>query len=57
MAKATVRVVDKDGKAVAGADVQFKLFNYAGFSTVATKVADDKGNCSLQEKRYAGLGR
>ena len=47
VAKATVRVVDKDGKAVAGADVQFKLFNYAEFSTVATKVADDKGETSL----------
>ena len=46
-AKATVAVVDKAGKPVAGAEVEFKLYNYAEFYTVCTKTTDEKGECSL----------
>lgn len=46
-AKATVNVVDEAGKPVAGARVEFKLYNYAEFYTVARKVSDASGMTSL----------
>ena len=46
-AKSTVTVVGKDGKPVVGADVEFKIYNYAEFYTVARKVSDDKGQTFL----------
>ncbi len=51
-AEATVAVIDSDGKPVANAAVEFKLYNYAEFYTVARKTTDNNGNASLT----AGLG-
>lgn len=48
----TVTVVDSLGKAVEGARVEFKLYNYAEFYTVANKTTDASGKASLS----AGLG-
>lgn len=48
----TVTVVDSLGKAVEGAKVEFKLYNYAEFYTVASKITDQVGKASLS----AGLG-
>ena len=48
----TVTVVGADGKPVEGASVEFKLYNYAEFYTVARKKSDAKGQASLS----AGLG-
>ena len=45
--KAVVKVVDADGRAVNGARVDFKLYNYAEFYTVATKYADADGLTSI----------
>ncbi len=45
-------VVGLDGCPVPGAKVEFKLYNYAEFYSVATKTADAKGQASL----LAGLG-
>lgn len=45
--KAAVKVVDADGRAVAGARVDFKLYNYAEFYTVATKYAGADGQTSI----------
>ena len=50
--KAFVKVVDKDQNPVAGANVEFKIYNYAEFYTVANKTTDDDGLTSLE----AGLG-
>ncbi len=47
-----VKVVDADGKAVEGAKVEFKIYNYSNFDTVAQKESDAAGECSLT----AGLG-
>ena len=47
-----VKVLDKDGTAVEGAKVEFKIYNYSEFNTVATKYSDAEGNASLT----AGLG-
>lgn len=47
-----VTVADAGGNPVTGADVEFKVYNYAEFYTVAHKKADDKGHASLS----AGLG-
>lgn len=47
-----VNVLDKDGAAVKGAKVEFKIYNYSEFNTVATKYSDDEGKASLA----AGLG-
>ena len=49
---ATVTVTDKQGKAVAGAQVDFKIYNYAEYCTVASKVTDKQGQTNLT----AGLG-
>ncbi|MDR0940221.1 MAG: transglutaminase-like domain-containing protein [Mediterranea sp.] len=46
-AKATVSVTDGDGQPAAGAKVEFKVYNYAEFYTVATKQADAAGQASL----------
>ena len=47
-----VAVVDANGHAVAGALVEFKLYNYAEFYTVAQKATDTSGHTQLT----AGLG-
>lgn len=46
-AKATITVVDENGKAAAGARVEFKIYNYAEFYTVANKEADADGKTFL----------
>ena len=46
-AKATVTVVDEAGKSVDSARVEFKLYNYAEFYTVATKYTAKDGTCGL----------
>ena len=46
-AKAMVTVKDANGQPVAGARVDFKVYNYAELYTVATKYADEKGQVSL----------
>ncbi|KAA6349521.1 hypothetical protein EZS27_003032 [termite gut metagenome] len=46
-AKATIVVVDKDSKPVNGADVEFKIYNYAEFYTVTQKTTDAEGKCFL----------
>lgn len=47
MAQARVTVVDEAGKPVADARVEFKLYNYAEFYTVATKQTSAHGTCEL----------
>ena len=47
-----VKVVDRSGAAVEGAKVEFKIYNYSEFNTVATKYSDAQGHASLT----AGLG-
>ena len=42
-AKAIVTVTDADGQPVADAKVEFKIYNYAEFYTVATKYTDAEG--------------
>jgi transglutaminase-like putative cysteine protease len=42
-----VTVLDKEGKPVEGATVEFKIYNYAEFYTVATYCSDAKGQASL----------
>ena len=51
-AKLNVEVVDKDGNAVPDARVDFKIYNYSEYNTVATKYTDKKGGTWLT----AGLG-
>ena len=46
-ARATVKVTDEAGKPVQGAQVEFKLYNYAEFYTVARKLTDAEGCASL----------
>lgn len=46
-AGATVSVTDEEGKPVAGAQVEFKLYNYAEFYTVARKQTNVQGQVSL----------
>lgn len=46
-AKGVVQVNDADGNPVAGAKVEFKVYNYAEFYTVATKTTDAEGKASL----------
>ena len=41
------RIVDRQGKAVSGARVDFKIYNYAEFYTAVTKYTDDKGTTFL----------
>ncbi len=42
-----VVITDSEGKAVTGADVEFKIYNYAEFYTVARCVSDGQGRASL----------
>ena len=46
-AQAKITVKDAAGNAVEGATVEFKLYNYAEFNSVATKQTDASGQCSL----------
>ncbi|MDH6306880.1 hypothetical protein M2459_003493 [Parabacteroides sp. PF5-5] len=46
-AKCIVSVVNKAGEPVNGAEVEFKLYNYAEFYTVAKKVSDSEGKAFL----------
>lgn len=46
-AKAYVTVVDASGSPVEGADVEFKIYNYAEFYSVATKKTDKEGKSFL----------
>lgn len=46
-AKATVTIVDAGGKPVDNARVEFKLYNYAEFYTVATQYTPANGTCGL----------
>ena len=46
-AKATITVVDTNNQAVEGADVEFKIYNYAEFYSVANKLTDKQGKTSL----------
>ena len=48
----TVTVVDQAGHPVEGATVEFKIYNYAEFYTVATYQSDKNGQASLE----TGLG-
>ena len=48
----TVTVTDEEGKAVAGANVEFKIYNYAEFYTVSRQTSDENGQARLS----AGLG-
>lgn len=52
IAKLNVKVVDNEGNAVPDARVDFKIYNYSEYCTVATKHADNEGNTWLT----AGLG-
>lgn len=46
-AQVNVQVVNAKGKPVSGASVEFKLYNYAEFYTVANKTTDKLGHASL----------
>jgi hypothetical protein len=46
-ARAVVKVTDAGGRPVQGASVEFKLYNYAEYYTVAGKETDADGQCSL----------
>lgn len=46
-AKSIVTVVDAEGKPAVGAQVEFKIYNYAEFYTVANKIADAEGKTFL----------
>ena len=46
-AKATITVVDENGQPVAGADVEFKIYNSAEFYSVANKKTDAAGKTFL----------
>ena len=48
----TVKVLDMDGRPVKDAKVEFKIYNYSNFDSVALKNTDEDGECSLT----AGLG-
>lgn len=51
-AEAFVKITDENGMPAAGATVEFKLYNYAEFCTVARKQTDAAGRASL----HAGKG-
>ena len=51
-AKLNVKVVDNEGKAAHDARVDFKIYNYSEYNTVATKHTDSEGNTWLT----SGLG-
>ena len=46
-ARADFQVVDQDGLPVSGARVDFKIYNYAEYCTVATKYTDSAGHTFL----------
>ena len=46
-AKTTITVMDTEGKPVADALVEFKIYNYAEFNSVASKRTDNAGQCSM----------
>ncbi len=46
-ARTDFKVVDEKGKPVAGARLDFKIYNYAEFYTAVTKYTDAKGNSFL----------
>ena len=46
-AKATITIVDENGRPAAGADVEFKIYNYAEFYSVANKKTDAEGKTFL----------
>lgn len=46
-AKAVITVTDANGKPVKDALVEFKIYNYAEFNSVARKKTDTDGKCSL----------
>lgn len=50
--KITISVVDQENKPVKDAEVKFKLYNYAEFYPIATKITDNDGRASLT----TGLG-
>lgn len=51
-AKLNVKVVERYGKVIPDARVDFKIYNYSEYHTVATKYTDNQGNTWLT----AGLG-
>lgn len=46
-AQLTVTVNDENGKPVQGATVQFKLYNYAEYYTLAARTTNEKGQASI----------
>ena len=61
-ARADIKVVDENGQIVSGATVDFKLYNYAEFYTVARKTTDEHGQtfltaCPSGGRRYEGCRR
>ncbi len=40
-------VVDEEGKAVSGADVHFKIYNYGEFYSAVKQTSDAQGHCSI----------
>ena len=50
--RVTVTVQDEEGKPLKGAQVKFKLYNYAEYYTLSTQIADKEGKASLT----TGLG-
>ena len=51
-AKLNVKIIDNEGDAVSDARVDFKIYNYSEYNTVATKYTDNQGETWLT----AGLG-
>lgn len=52
VAKAIIKIKNRCGAPVKGAIVDFKVYNYAEFYTVVSKISDENGEASLS----AGLG-
>ena len=52
VASLEVQVVDNQGKPVKGAEVEFKIYNYSEFYSIARKTSDAKGTTSI----VAGCG-
>ena len=52
MRKSTVTIVNAEGKAVEGATVEFKIFNYGEYTTVVTLPTNSEGQVTL----HMGLG-
>ena len=50
--RVTITVLDADGKPLEGAQVKFKLYNYAEYYTLSTQTTDKDGHASLT----TGLG-